>query len=186
MRKLIYVPLVHNVFSEFAEERIRFHFGPNPSKRSVKKFQDGLNEYWDRVDPILKFQRIDRIYQDSCLDFFGLDYYLKKYRAGADKSRNFRAICDLLDKGARLMITESNEAKTESYFEESVMPRDNYIASRIENTLEDKETGVLFMGICHVVDQIIRARHQTITVERIRATGLRSLLEIAENMKKRK
>ncbi|MGV8131371.1 MAG: hypothetical protein ACP5N7_04715 [Candidatus Pacearchaeota archaeon] len=158
MRRLIYVPLVHDI-SEFPKEIVRANLGPNPSKPLIRRFQEGLGKYWDRVDPLLMAQKIDRIYQDSCVDFFDLKHYLEKYRAGADKSRNFRAICYLLDGGAKLMITESNYAKNESYFEESVIPRDNYIASRIDFTLEDKETGVLFMGINHVVDQIIRKRY---------------------------
>ena len=178
--------MMHDPWTEYPEALLKDAIGPNPNEASVREFRDGLRGYWDKVDACLASESVQRVYQDSCYDFFRLEHYLKRYREDADKSRNFAAICSLLDNGAQLMITESNNAKKEGYFEDDPerqrAPRDRYIASNIDHTLQEGETGVLFMGINHKVDKIVRAEYSTISVENVNGE-IRRLLDIFETLR---
>jgi hypothetical protein len=186
VKRVIYVPMVHDPWTEYPEALLKDTIGPNPNEALIRKFRDGLRGYWDKVDTRLASESVQRVYQDSCYDFFGLEHYLKRYREDSDKSRNFSAICSLLENGAQLMITESNNAKNEGYFEEDPekqrAPRDRYIASNIDHTLQEGETGVLFMGINHKVDQIMRAQYPAINVANLNGE-IRHLLDLFETLR---
>jgi len=161
---------VHDPWSEYEPNLLIDSIGSNPDQTLVKQFREGLKQYWDKVDKRLATETVHRIYQDSCYDFCGLDHYLHLYRI-SKKSRNFAAICSLLDRGSDLMITESNEAKKLDYLEDDPQEkhqyRDWFVAKNLNYTLQDGETGVLFMGHKHKAAQIIKEMHPSINIENI-------------------
>lgn len=186
-RKLLYIPVVHDPWSEYDEDLREASFGPNPDENLVRQFREGLKRYWDRVDKALSKVEIDRVYQDACYDWFGLDFYLDYYRKDAAESRNFRTLCSLLDRGAQLMITESNDARNQNFSAKDPvirnLPRDLFVAANIDSTLQEGETGVLFMGVNHKVYEILRGNYPGVTVGRFNGNPI-PLLEIIEKLKR--
>jgi hypothetical protein len=95
-------------------------------------------------------------------------------------SRNYQLLIELVQRGATLMGTESPELMVAEYRrvqslvqaaqknepdavveklkqegEEFLHRRDAFIAERIETTLEEGETGILFLGLLHRVDELL-------------------------------
>jgi len=183
MKRLIYGPMIHNPWSiaEYSPYYIEYCIGQNPDRTLINIFRDNLNRYWDRIDALLASKKIYKIYHDSYSEMFKLEDIVKQYRKGADKSRDFAAVCSLLDKGAKLMVTESEAAMTKwractsetpvvstrNEVSRQLVVRDNYIAMNINNTLQKNETGVLLMGYAHKVDKIITKKYPNIHVESV-------------------
>jgi len=162
--------------------------GKNSDENLVKEFREVFNAYWDKIDVRLSSANIHKIYQDTYSDCDSLDKMLQHYRNGVDRSRNFSAICSLVDNGALLMVTESYIAITKSQNSISklqdsaiklrsrkrppksevsrrLMPRDRCIAMNIDKTLQKKETGVLFIGFYHNTDKILLKQYPAIRLE---------------------
>ena len=183
MRGLIYAPLVHaevDLGTMAAEVRRRFQatFGPDEWARrfaSVEAMWDGLRAKllalpldWPRT----------RIYQDG-LPVCGREREIVGELA-AQGSPNHQVLTELVELGAILMGTEdpaamlreyrriqrlvhaSRDGATVEHVEQLrregqvlLRERDAYIAQRIDSTLEDGETGILFIGLAHRVDELL-------------------------------
>ena len=94
-------------------------------------------------------------------------------------SKNHQLLIKLLDKGAQLIGTENPKLLIEEYktilgtlkqtketnkdfidnykkkAEKQLFERDKYISRRIDETLKDNETGILFIGMMHKVNEFL-------------------------------
>lgn len=179
MRKLFYIPIVHN----------QADLGSMASKLSIegetkygsKLWENHLIEVeksWNKIEiELLKLEDKIQIYQDG-LPVIG-DIGLKIIKDVAEKgSKNYKIIEKLLNKGAKLEIAEDKEllfkefhlisdianAKSNEeliktsilYKNETILllnDRDKFIANRINTTLIG--TGVAFFGLAHsIIDKL--------------------------------
>lgn len=181
MRVLIYVPIVHSeadmgsllkgVRRGFAEA-----FGEDEWTRrsaAVESMWDGLEARLAEMP--LVWSRV-RLFQDG-LPLCGREMDIVQDVA-AQGSRNHRLLLQLVELGATLMGTEdpqlmireyrriqalvraSMEEVPESEIEELqregdaiLAERDTYIAQQIEETLQEGETGIAFLGMLHRVNE---------------------------------
>jgi hypothetical protein len=135
---------------------------------SIERFIDGLDLVFESV----------RIYQDG-LPVCGKEVDIIKNLAGRG-SRNHQLLLRLMNKGATVMGTESSELLVEEYrlikklmvagdspqpargrFEdqarsrELLRKRNQFIAARINGTLASGETGLLFLGMLHSLENLL-------------------------------
>ncbi|HYU32483.1 MAG TPA: hypothetical protein VEW48_09990 [Thermoanaerobaculia bacterium] len=183
MRALIYVPIVHSevdLGSMGGEVRRRFQeaFGNEEWERkyaSVEAMWAGLRTKLFALP--LEWRRT-RLYQDG-LPVCGRETEIVRDLA-AGGSRNYQLLAELMERGATLMGTEDPELMVAEYRriqslvrtaqqrepdaaaeelkregEEILRGRDAFIARRIETTLEEGETGILFLGLLHRVDALL-------------------------------
>jgi hypothetical protein len=125
----------------------------------------------------LPWQRT-RLYQDG-LPVCGREHDIVRDLA-AKGSRNHQLLTVLMERGATLMGTENPELMIAEYRriqrlvqaaqrrepnsvveelrregEAVLQNRDAFVAQRIDSTLEDGETGILFLGLLHRVDELL-------------------------------
>jgi hypothetical protein len=183
VRTLIYVPIVHtevDLGSMGEEVRRRFEeaFGAEAWTRkyaSVEAMWDGLRT---RLYEQPISWRHSRLYQDG-LPVCGRERDIVRDLA-AQGSRNHQLLAELIERGAMLMGTEDPQLMVAEYRrvqslvqasqqrapetaaeqlkregEDILRRRDAFIAQRIDTTLEEGETGVLFLGLLHRVDEIL-------------------------------
>ena len=178
MRTLIYVPIIHTSadLGSLAEEVNRkgvANFGENMWRdhlRAIDGFWDALFLYFDSINVSGA-----RIFQDGMIvdGDAGLHIIQEGEKAG---SKNHQLVAKLLQRGAILIKTEDfNLVKKErdrlvnmirakatsakilgliiyKLTKKTLLKqRDEYIAQRIDQTLEDGETGILFIGAYHHV-----------------------------------
>jgi len=178
MRRLIYIPIIHtdadmgslasalnqSTAALCGEERWERH------KATASHFWQMVSEYLETLDT-----KILKVYQDG----FASDSDLGKkiIEEGARRgSKNYEIILNLLNRGAEIISTEDMallqeeyglisriiKAKTpsqrrsaykeyESRKSRLTMERDSFIARTTNETLEDGEVGLLFMGAYHDV-----------------------------------
>lgn len=181
VRTLIYVPIVHSevdLGSMGDEVRRRFEeaFGPGEWTRryaSVEAMWDGLRT---KIFELLLSWPHTRLYQDG-LPVCGRESEIVRDLA-AQGSRNYQLLAELMARGAILMGTEDPELMVAEYRriqslvqaaqrcepdsvveklkhegEDILRKRDAFIAHRIETTLQEGETGILFLGMLHRVDE---------------------------------
>lgn len=184
MRRLIYVPIIHTMVDmgsradALRQEYIR-RFGVERWERS----RQVIEEVWEGIREkllalTLPWARV-RIYQDG-LPVSGRELEIARDVA-AQGSKNYQIVMELVRRGAKLMGTESPEllsreythikriadAKTDAEREEArrryaaesaeiLKERDTFIARRIAETLEEGEVGLLFLGMQHEVDRLLR------------------------------
>jgi hypothetical protein len=178
-RTLIYVPIIHTqadmgAFSELVQRVKVRKLGRRGWERNVIV----VNSLWARIEQAidklaLPYERV-RLYQDG-LPVCGreLEIVTELARAG---SRNHRLLLRLKERGAAIMGTESSELLVEEYqlvkedfasgkpevatqgeprrkaLRDSLLKRrDQYIASRVNDTLLIGETGLIFLGMLHSV-----------------------------------
>ena len=188
MRALIYVPVVHSevdLGTMAGEVRRRFQaaFGADEWARrgaSVEAMWQGLRAKicalpiaWPRV----------RLYQD------GLPVCDQERTIVSDLatqgSRNHQLLGELIERGATLMGTESPALMVREYrriqrlvqLSQEAVPgavaeelkregeailgeRDAFVAHRIDSTLQEGETGLLFLGLLHRVDELLEGRFE--------------------------
>jgi len=183
MRRLIYVPIIHTMADMGAtaealrQESIR-RFGAErwaESRRVIDEVWEGIRA--KLLGLKLSWERV-RIYQDG-LPLSGRELEIARDVA-AQGSKNYQIIIELVDKGAKLIGTESPElllqedarvkqiaeAQTDAEREEAkrsyaaesakiLKARDAFIAQRIAETLEEGEVGLLFLGMMHEVDRLL-------------------------------
>lgn len=182
MRRLLYVPIIHtsadlgSVAEEIdkkgvaivGEERWEAH------KQMIVSFWGALSVYFKNIDP-----KGFKIYQDGLVadGVLGMKIVADGVKRG---SKNYEIINHLIEKGANLIKTEDLDivmkeyksakelAKAKTFVGRMVVylkhiigkgkilgERDNYITKRIEETLKEGETGILFIGAHHnVVDKL--------------------------------
>lgn len=188
MRALIYVPIVHSevdLGSMVEEVRRPFQeaFGAEEWKRrsaSVDAMWEGLRAKLFALR--LSWQRT-RLYQDG-LPVCGREPEIVRDLA-AKASQNHKLLADLMDRGATLMGTEDPELMIAEYrrIQELVLAakerapdsvvaelkregealleqRDAFVARRIDETLADGETGILFLGLLHRVDELLGSKFE--------------------------
>ena len=176
MRKLIYVPIIHmsadlGSIAKKIEKKGIAGFG----EAFWKEHQETVSGFWDSI--VNYFARLEakgfKIYQDGLVvdGEIGQKIVEEGIKAG---SKNYEIIDDLLKRGAILVQTEDfalvkeerdrivkiTVAKTTIHqltaylwykFTKNKLlnKRDGYIAKKIDESLHDGETGILFIGAYH-------------------------------------
>lgn len=181
MRKLIYIPIIHTeVDMGSVSEEVKKEYLSKYGKSKWLKHLDLISNLWETIRKrLLKMPVVynkARLYQDG-LPVCGKELEIVKELAGMG-SKNHLLLMDLVDMGATLMGTEDpglllqehkmikeivgargkNHVKErlEEYRKHSddlLVKRDDFIAKRICETLQDGETGILFIGALHKVDK---------------------------------
>lgn len=178
MKKLLYIPIIHmeadmGSMAAIIDKGSSQMCGKerwNQHKKTVSGFWDSIANFFARFTaPSLK------IYQDGLMVEGG--FGKKIVEEGAMKgSKNHKIVLELMERGATIMRTEDPSLLKEEYdslvrlsqnksFVEKIPAyigyrsrknllldkRDKFIAERINETLQDKEVGVLFIGVYHNV-----------------------------------
>ena len=178
MRELYLVPILHmsadmGSLASSLDETAKAEFG----QEVWQKHKEAVSSFWDSIDQF--FDALDvkgfKIYQDGMVAN-GADG-LRIIREGIGQgSKNFEIIGKLLERGAILVKTEdlvlvkqeyayiAKIAHSKSPKEKEVWSlrykvaqgrllrqRDDFIAKRIEVTLGEGDTGILFIGAYHDV-----------------------------------
>lgn len=178
MRRLIYIPIIHisadlgDIASE-VDGKGRILAGEEIWKRhkeTVLGFWDSLAQYFESLEA-----KGFKIYQDGLVT--NGEVSLKIVSDGAKKgSKNYEIVSRLICRGAHLMKTENfpwvkNEydylikiTKAKKHTKKIIAAlnykfhknkllrkRDEFIARTIDNTLEQGETGILFLGANHEI-----------------------------------
>lgn len=176
MRKLIYVPIIHmsadlGTIAKAVDKKGIACFG----EEFWKKHRETISGFWDSI--VKYFANLEvkdfKIYQDGMLASgeVGQKIVEEGLKAG---SKNYEIIDDLVKRGAILVQTEDfplvkeerdrivkiTQAKTITekliaYLRyrltknRLLRKRDRFIAKAIDETLNDGETGILFIGAYH-------------------------------------
>jgi hypothetical protein len=189
VRQLIYAPIVHtaaDLGSMAGELRQRFieALGEDAWNRrgaAVEAMWDGLRERLLALP--LEWPKV-KLYQDG-LPVCGREAVIVRDVA-AQGSRNHQLLLELMARGAELMGTEdatllvrelerarrlvaaaskgmTGEAarELERQGQELLQQRDAFIARRIDETLVEGETGIVFIGLLHRLDELVEGRFET-------------------------
>jgi len=178
MRQLLYVPVIH-VESDLGSiaSAIDKRSAEICGRKRWEKHKQTVTIFWDEIEEY--FKKLDstnlKIYQDGLMADGELGQ--KIIMEGAKKgSRNYQIVLDLIKRGGEIRKTEDiallkeeygrilKLAQTKSLWErttayigyrlhkDSLMEkRDKFIATTINETLKEEETGVLFIGAYHDV-----------------------------------
>lgn len=180
MRTLIYVPIIHSVadMGSLGEELKRKSVS-GLGENLWQKHTDTVNGYWEAIESY--FENINlyikgtKIYQDGM--FVDGEMAMKLIGDGVKSgSKNSEIVLKLINRGAVLVKTEdfkmvkaeydglqliikskSNVKKIVQLVRYKMMKpillrrRDRFIAATIGKTLEQDETGILFVGAYHKV-----------------------------------
>jgi len=182
-KELIYIPIIHTPadmggLSGPLQEITLQKLG----KEGWEKKQDLVNQLWSEIERFvdtlpLRYEKV-RLYQDG-LPVCGRESTIVEELAKMG-SRNHQIIFHLMEKGAIIMGTESSELLLEEYglmkqilamadsgkseeveacheaLSHSLLERRNeYIARRINDTLQEGETGILFLGMLHSIEHLL-------------------------------
>jgi len=179
-RTLIYIPVIHTRadmggLSDALQRATLRKFGQKSLKRKIYL----INKMWTEIEQTIEgldlgYEKV-RLYQDG-LPVCGREEEIVRdlTRAG---SRNHRLLLRLMERGATIMGTESSELLVEEYglikqwmtvedirqgheteahrkalADALIRKRDRYIADRIDQTLQIGETGILFLGMLHALE----------------------------------
>jgi len=176
-RTLIYVPIIHTLSDMGAlGESVRRRTLMKIGKQSMTRKLDLINNVWTEIEKVidglvLPYGNV-RLYQDG-LPVCGKEVQIVTELAKAG-SRNHQLLVQLMERGAKLMGTESPELLIVEYerakqmtatenilkkdrgialqkgaADQLLKKRDRYIAGRINTTLDKGETGILFLGMLH-------------------------------------
>ncbi len=180
-RRLLYFPIIHTQ-ADLGElkEVVRQVKARRFGKYRLRRNQNLIEESWKDIERkleglLLQYETV-RVYQDG-LPVFGRELDVVGELASAG-SRNHQLLLRLKEKGATIMGTESPELLVEEYqsakrafasadtmeaaairrrpktIGDSLLKRrDQFIAARINGTLREHETGLLFLGLFHSVEQ---------------------------------
>ena len=178
MRRLIYIPIIHmeadlGSIAPSVDQRSRGIVGEErweKHKKTVADFWDAIAVYLDSVEA-----KGLNIYQDGLVANGELG--MKIVQTGANMgSKNHEILLKLINRGAELVRTEDirlvreeyerliNLAQSKSVINKALAylqykmrkarltkERDKAIAERIDETLPDEQTGILFLGAYHDV-----------------------------------
>ena len=176
-RTLLYFPIVHSQSDMGAlSESIRKVTLQKLGERVWRQKVNLVKRFWSDVEKILNQLTLSyaqtRVYQDG-LPVCGkeLDIVTELAKKG---SPNHQILVHLMEKGATVMGTESAELLIEEYHlikkiletedvkdaiaiearqkaasDRLLKKRDEFIAARIDQTLQSGETGILFLGMLH-------------------------------------
>ena len=178
MRQLLYVPVIH-VESDLGSiaSAIDKRSAEICGKQRWEKHKQTVTTFWDEIEEY--FKELDstnlKIYQDGLMADGELGQ--KIIMEGAKKgSRNYQIVLDLIKRGGEIRKTEDiallkeeygrilKLAQTKSLWEKTTAyigyrfhkdrlmeKRDRFIATTINETLKEEESGVLFIGAFHDV-----------------------------------
>ncbi len=183
MRTLIYIPVIHTQvdmgsMAGSLKEAYVERFGQEKWASHIK----AIDQMWEGIKRKIEALDLDvhktKLYQDG-LPICGKEMEIVTELA-VRESRNYQILYDLVKKGCVLIGTESPELLLQEYnslkeelergtrskslwrrLKSSLLAhrilhaRDRFIAQRILETLQDEETGILFMGIHHQVDRYL-------------------------------
>ena len=177
MRRLIYVPIVHSEadfgsLTHSLRKRYIDRFGLSGWRERVK----GTDVLWQEIRRRVLALEIDfhklKVYQDG-LPVCGRELEIVRELA-RQGSKNHMLLIELAERGAAIMGTEDAQLLVEEYLRlrdglegdsdkgdragsagDTLSRRDLYIAKRIRETLGEGETGLLFIGLLHRVDEEI-------------------------------
>ena len=177
-RKLFFVPIVHSSndmgsVASFLESEAAAVIG----QEAWENHEALVGQFWDAIAAF--FSGVDvrgfKIYQDGLVA--GAEKALKIVQEGSKQgSQNYAVIMDLVARGALLVQTEDISLVKKEYayitavanaksaaereralirYKQMQAPllqrRDQFVAQRINQTLNEGETGILFMGAHHKV-----------------------------------
>jgi len=191
-RQLIWAPVIHTESDMGSiRQRVRILFkekwGEQGWQRHVRAVEQIWNHIWCQVLQLdLDYSRL-RLYQDG-LPVCGREIEIVEELARAG-SQNHLLLVELMKKGARLMGTESPELLLDEYklihgmlemsqsqnadlmrrrFADAsqalLQMRDRFVAQRIEQTLLAGETGLIFLGVSHAIDEFLPADIDVVTL----------------------
>jgi hypothetical protein len=178
MRRLKYIPIIHtgvemgSMYGTLKTEYIR-RFG-------IQKWEEHnriIEDFWEGIRR--KIFDLDLVYSDTRLYQDGLPVCGKELHIVQELvkmgSRNHQILMELIQLGTKLEGTEDPKLLLEEYaylknastdldkpevkrryqrLAKSILDkRDSFIAKRIHETLREGETGLLFIGITHRVDE---------------------------------
>ena len=176
-RTLLYFPIVHSQSDMGAlSESIRKVTLQKLGERVWRQKVNHVKRFWSDVESILNKLTLSyaqtRVYQDGlpiCEKELDIITELAK-----KESPNHQILARLIEKGATIMGTESAELLIEEYHlikkiletgdvkdaiaiearqkgasDLLLKKRDEFIAARIDQTLQPGETGILFLGMLH-------------------------------------
>lgn len=186
MRPLIYVPIIHSEadLGGLGQE-VRRHFEEVLGADAWTRRYASVDAMWDGLRSKLLALPLPwartRLYQDG-LPVCGWELPIVRDLA-AQGSRNHLLLAELMERGATLMGTEDPALLVEEYRrierltvtvkqessaavaaeikssgEEILRRRDAFIAHRIDSTVQEDETGVLFLGLIHRVDELLEGK----------------------------
>jgi len=183
MRNLIYVPIIHteidlgSMAGSFKQE-----YTEKYSEQTYQHHVAAIQKMWNGLTHNVLNLEIDwknaRVYQDG-LPVCGREMEIITDLAKKG-SKNHELVLQLIQKGATLEGTENKELLLQEYTyfqkifhsdrlidkkkvvdeykkvsQKLLRQRDEYIARRIDETLQADETGLLFMGMIHQVDRYL-------------------------------
>ncbi|MGQ0708639.1 MAG: hypothetical protein ACT4NV_02710 [Rhodoferax sp.] len=181
MRTLIVIPMIHgeqdmgSLLGQVKHEYVRRYGDEKWSEhlQSIDSVWTGIRQLITLLD--LPYARV-RLYQDG-LPLCGKEIDIVRDVA-AHGSKNHQLLLELVERGARLMGTEDPRLLLEEYqFHKDALQggspvpaqsreqqsrrllseRDSFIAGHIDQTLAPGEIGLLFLGIAHCVEPLLRA-----------------------------
>lgn len=183
MRRLIYIPIVHTMADMGSEaEALREEYIKRYGEAGWARSRQVIEEIWGGIRGRLLSMPLDyrklRIYQDG-LPVCGREVEIAR-EVARKGSKNYALVLELVERGATLEGTEDpallveeyhyitglaqaksqaeREAAEARYTKESariLKERDRFISRRIDETLKEGETGILFLGMLHRVDQLL-------------------------------
>lgn len=183
MRTLFYIPVVHTPedLGSYQEELKRGYV----AKYGILKWNDHLKAVetlWQNIrrsifSLSLNYEKV-RLYQDG-LPVCNKELEIVEKLAN-DGNKNYQILHEMVKKGAKIMgsedikllieererlINAKNSIANESNeYDELMERRDSYIVQRIDSTLKDGETGLLFIGALH---RIIERLPKDIQIQRL-------------------
>ncbi len=183
MRQLIYVPVIHSeadmgTVAESHKKEFTDQFGVcvwNEHIKAVDEMWEGIRKRLCKLD--VDYSKV-RIYQDG-LPLCGREMHIVRDVA-AQGSQNHRLVLSLVERGASLEGTEDVQLLLEEYrYIQAITTerkpaekrkktkslstkrrlllrgRDRFTAQRIDETLKEGETGILFAGMAHRIDKYL-------------------------------
>jgi len=179
-RTLVYIPIIHTAADMGTlAPSIRGKKLSMLGRRGLARNAAMVEKMWQEIEGVASRLPVVpgtvRIYQDG-LPICRHEQEIVSELAGSG-SRNHRLLLELQSRGARVMGTESPELLVEEYqlakaslasgvtaaddsrqrqLRDTVLEkRDRFIADRINVTLGDGETGILFLGMLHSLAQFL-------------------------------
>jgi hypothetical protein len=148
MKKVLYVPMLHDPWSPSANTYFAEFVRGNPKYPGLDRLKASLEGHWIDINKSLASEDIDRVYQDGFTHMQDVDSYMS-FLSTRDEW-NYDAVNRLLWRGALLTPTEDVKATRKfNGSEQDVMVRDKHIATNICNTMKSSGTAALFMGMGH-------------------------------------
>jgi hypothetical protein len=189
VKRVIVIPVIHTLadLGSLADS-VRAHYVERFGPEVWQQRQRAVETLWDDIRRAIDALRLDcrrvRIYQDG-LPVCGKEPQIVEELAGAG-SLNHQIVLELMGQGAVLVGTEDPQLLLREYqlqrrtigsggtapapppreAADLLAARDLFIAQRIAATLQDGETGLVFLGAAHRLDAIRSAGLDVLTLDR--------------------